>query len=124
MLCYIIKYKKYSILYKNPFRQESDKIKRTSRFRALNASIFIIAIPIMTLAMFVTYVSTGNTLTSEKVFTVIGIFMSARVVMTIFVPSSIMFLKEGGVSMKRIQVWCHPPVPLAFPAFSQIYSSH
>ena len=30
--------------------------------------------------------------------------MSARVVMTIFVPSSIMFLKEGGVSMKRIQV--------------------
>ncbi len=58
----------------------------------------------MTLAMFVTYVRAGNTLTSEKVFTVIGIFMSARVVMTIFVPSSIMFLKEGGVSMKRIQV--------------------
>ncbi|CAB3995223.1 Multidrug resistance-associated 4, partial [Paramuricea clavata] len=84
-------------------KQESDKIKRTSRFRALNASIFIIAIPIMSLAMFVTYVQTGNTLTSEKVFTVIGIFMSARVVMTIFVPNSIMFLKEGGVSMKRIQ---------------------
>ncbi|XP_028401399.1 multidrug resistance-associated protein 4-like [Dendronephthya gigantea] len=83
--------------------KESDKIKRTSRFRALNASIFIIAIPIMTLAMFVTYVLTGNILTSEKVFTVIGIFMSARVVMTIFVPSSIMFLKEGGVCMKRIQ---------------------
>lgn len=93
-----------SILYEYFFRQESDKIKRTSRFRALNASIFIIAIPVMTLAMFVTYVLTGNTLTSEKVFTVIGIFMSARVVMTIFVPNSIMFLKEGGVSMKRIQV--------------------
>ena len=58
----------------------------------------------MSLAMFVTYVLTGNTLTSEKVFTVVGIFVSARVVLTIFVPSSIMFLKEGGVSMKRIQV--------------------
>lgn len=91
-------------------RQESDKIKRTSRFRALNASLFIIAIPVMSLAMFVTYVLTGNTLTTEKVFTVVGIFVSVRVVLTIFVPSSIMFLKEGGVSMKRIQVrartWC------------------
>ena len=58
----------------------------------------------MSLAMFLTYVLTGNTLTSEKVFTVVGIFVSARVVLTIFVPSSIMFLKEGGVSMKRIQV--------------------
>ena len=58
----------------------------------------------MSMAMFVTYVLTGHTLTSEKVFTVIGIFTSARVVMTIFVPNSIMFLKEGGVSMKRIQV--------------------
>lgn len=85
-------------------RQESDKIKRTSRFRALNASLFIIAIPVMSLAMFVTYVLTGNTLTTEKVFTVVGIFVSVRVVLTIFVPSSIMFLKEGGVSMKRIQV--------------------
>ncbi|XP_046853156.1 ATP-binding cassette sub-family C member 4-like isoform X2 [Xenia sp. Carnegie-2017] len=84
-------------------KQESDKIKRTSRYRALNASIFIIAIPLMTLTMFVTYVLNGGSLTSEKVFTVIGIFMSARVVMTIFVPNSIMFLKEGGVSMKRIQ---------------------
>lgn len=88
-------------------RQESDKIKRTSRYRALNASIFIIAIPLMTLTMFVTYVLNGGSLTSEKVFTVIGIFMSARVVMTIFVPNSIMFLKEGGVSMKRIQVCYH-----------------
>ena len=93
-----------SILDQYCCRQEGDKIKRTSRFRALNASLFIIAIPVMSLAMFVTYVLTGNTLTSEKVFTVVGIFVSARVVLTIFVPSSIMFLKEGGVSMKRIQV--------------------
>ena len=86
------------------FRQESDKVKATAKYRALNASIFIVAIPVMSLAMFLTYVLSGHSLTTEKVFTVIGIFSSVRVVMTKFVPSSIMFLKEGGVAMTRIQV--------------------
>ena len=77
---------------------------KTSRLFSINVSLYLAAIPLVTMAMFVPYVLTGNTLSSEKVFTVIAIIASVNVVTAIFVPKSITAIKENSVSLRRIEV--------------------
>ena len=77
---------------------------KTSRLFSINESLYLAAIPLVTMAMFVPYVLTGNTLSSKKVFTVIAIIASVNVVTAIFVPKSITAIKENSVSLRRIEV--------------------
>lgn len=77
---------------------------KTSRLYSLNAAFYLAAIPMVTMAMFIPYALTGNTLTSDKVFTVIAIIASVNTVTVIFIPKAISSLRESGVSLSRIQV--------------------
>ena len=54
--------------------------------------------------MFTTYVMTGKTLTSTKVFTVIGLLFSAKLSLSVFIPNAVMFLRESFIAVERLQV--------------------
>lgn len=85
-------------------RLECKKLLSTTRLNALNASFYMTTIPLVSLAMFVSYALSGNTLTTEKVFTVVAIVSSVSTIFSKFVPRGITLLKESGVSLKRIKV--------------------
>ena len=68
---------------------------------------YLASIPLVSAAMFITYIGFGNTLTSEKVFTVVAIISAINVLTSVFVPKSITGLKESGVSLYRIRVCLH-----------------
>ena len=70
----------------------------------MNAMFYLATIPVVSAAMFIPYVMTGHTLTSEKVFTIVAIISSVNVVTSVFVPKSITGFKESGVSLHRIRV--------------------
>lgn len=89
------------------FRKEAAHITKTSRLFSLNAAFYLATIPLVTMAMFVPYVLTGNILTSDKVFTVIAIIATLNVVTALFVPKAITCLKECGVSLRRVEVSHH-----------------
>lgn len=65
---------------------------------------YLATIPLVSAAIFIPYVLTGHTLTSEKMFTVVAIISSVNVVTSKFVPRGIIGLKESGVSLERIRV--------------------
>ena len=73
----------------------------------MNAMFYLATIPLVSAAMFIPYVLTGHTLTSVKMFTVVAIISSVNVVTSVFVPRSIIGLKESGVSLERIRVCVH-----------------
>ena len=54
--------------------------------------------------MFTTYVMTGKTLTSTKVFTVIGLLFSAKFCFSEFIPKAVMYLRESFIAEERLQV--------------------
>ena len=53
---------------------------------------------------FMTYVLTGNQLTSKKVFTSLGLFNIARRMFTLQFPLAVSFFFEAQVCLGRIQV--------------------
>lgn len=65
---------------------------------------YLAANPLVTASMFVLYVLAGNTLTGEKIFTVIALISAVNVVTSVYVPRSITAMKEFGVSLQRIRV--------------------
>ena len=79
-------------------------MKFTSFFRAINGTFYLSALPVVNLVVFTTFVMTGHTLTAERVFVVLGLFMSVRVCFTSFFSFGVMYLKEASVSEKRLQV--------------------
>ena len=85
-------------------RLECKKLLSTTRLNALNASFYMTTIPLVSLAMFVSYALSGNTLTTEKVFTVVALVSSVSTIFSKIVPRGITLLKESGVSLKRIKV--------------------
>lgn len=86
------------------FRKETKVVKFSSLFRAINCGFYFSALPVIALVVFVVYVMTGNTLTAERVFVVLGLFMAVRVSFTLFFSLGIMYTKESSVSEKRLQV--------------------
>ena len=86
------------------FRKEVEKVRSTLRLTSVNAMFYLSTIPLVSAAMFIPYVVSGHTLTSEKVFTVVAIISSVNVVTSVFVPRSITAFKESGVSLHRIGV--------------------
>ncbi|XP_046852739.1 ATP-binding cassette subfamily C member 4-like isoform X2 [Xenia sp. Carnegie-2017] len=84
-------------------RLECKKLLSTTRLNALNASFYMTTIPLVSLAMFVSYALSGNTLTTEKVFTVVAFVSSVSTIFSKIVPRGITLLKESGVSLKRIK---------------------
>ncbi|XP_028401677.1 multidrug resistance-associated protein 4-like isoform X2 [Dendronephthya gigantea] len=93
----------FSTLVSNIRRKEVQKVRNTLRLNAVNAMFYMATIPLMSAAMFIPYVVTGHTLTSEKVFTVIAIVSSINHITSKFVPKSITGLKESSVSLYRIR---------------------
>ncbi|CAB4030992.1 multidrug resistance-associated 4-like [Paramuricea clavata] len=85
-------------------RKEVQKVRNTLRLNAVNAMFYLATIPLVSAAMFIPYVLTGHTLSSEKMFTVVSIISSVNVVTSVFVPRSIISLRESGVSLERIRV--------------------
>ena len=85
-------------------RQETKVVKYTSFFHAINGAFYVSSQPVITLAVFTTYVLTDHALTAERVFVVLGLFMAVRVCFTLFFPRGVMFLRESSVSEKRLQV--------------------
>ncbi|XP_048588672.1 ATP-binding cassette sub-family C member 4 isoform X2 [Nematostella vectensis] len=83
--------------------QEVSIIRKAAYLRSVNAVIYAMCIPVIGFAMFAPYVLTGHALSPEKVFTVIALFYSIRVSLTIFLPECIRGLKESKVSAKRLQ---------------------
>lgn len=79
-------------------------VKYSGVFRAINSGFYLSALPIIALVVFVVYVMTGHTLTAERVFVVLGLFMAVRVGFTLFFSLGMMYLKESSVSEKRLQV--------------------
>ena len=79
-------------------------MKLTSFFRAINGAFYLSALSVVNLVVFTTFVMTGHTLTAERVFVVLGLFMSVRVCFTLFFSLGVMYLKEASVSEKRLQV--------------------
>ena len=86
------------------FRRETKAVKLTSFFRAINGAFYLSALSVVNLVVFTTFVMTGHTLTAERVFVVLGLFMSVRVCFTLFFSLGVMYLKEASVSEKRLQV--------------------
>lgn len=86
------------------FRKEVEKVRSTLRLTSVNAMFYLSTIPLVSAAMFIPYVVSGHTLTSEKMFTVVAIISSVNVVTSVFVPRSITAFKESGVSLHRIRV--------------------
>ncbi|XP_068702097.1 ATP-binding cassette sub-family C member 4-like isoform X3 [Montipora foliosa] len=84
-------------------RQETKLIKFSSFFRAVNGALYFSALPLVYLVVFTTFVMTGHTLTVERLFVVLGLFFSVRDCTTVFFSVSVMYLKEGSVSEKRLQ---------------------
>jgi len=85
-------------------------VKYATLFRAINSGFYMAAQPVIALVVFVVYVMTGHTLTAERVFVVLGLFVAVRVNFTLFFSMGIMYLKESSVSEKRLQVTrlnCH-----------------
>lgn len=79
-------------------------VKFSAFFRAINSGFFFAALAIISLVVFTVYVMTGNTLTAERVFVVLGLFMAVRTGFTVFFAMGMMYLKESSVSEKRLQV--------------------
>ncbi|XP_028401691.1 multidrug resistance-associated protein 4-like [Dendronephthya gigantea] len=93
----------FSMLVSKIRREEILKVRNTLRLNAVNAMFYLTTIPLVSAAMFIPYVLTGHTLTSEKVFTVIAIISTVNVVTSVFVPKGITGLSESSVSFRRIQ---------------------
>lgn len=70
----------------------------------MNTTLFFATIPLVSAAMFIPYVVTGHTLTSEKVFTVVAIISVVNMLTSVFIPKGITGFKESGVSLQRIRV--------------------
>ena len=79
-------------------------VKYAALFRAINSGFYFAALPVIALVVFVVYVTTGHTLTAERVFVVLGLFMAVRVSFTLFFAMGMMYIKESSVSEKRLQV--------------------
>lgn len=79
-------------------------VKYSGVFRAINCGFYLSALPIIALVVFVVYVMTGHTLTAERVFVVLGLFLAVRASFTLFFSLGMMYLKESSVSEKRLQV--------------------
>ncbi|KAL9972704.1 hypothetical protein ACROYT_G019064 [Oculina patagonica] len=84
-------------------RRETKMVKFSAFFRAINSGFFFAALAIISLVVFTVYVMTGNTLTAERVFVVLGLFMAVRTGFTVFFAMGMMYLKESSVSEKRLQ---------------------
>lgn len=86
------------------FRQETKMVKLSAFFRAINSGFYLSALSIIALVVFTVYVMTGHTLTAERVFVVLGLFMAVRVSFVLFCSLAVMYGKESSVSEKRVQV--------------------
>ena len=79
-------------------------VKLSKLFLAINCGFYFSALPVIALVVFVVYVMTGHTLTAERVFVTLGLFMALRAGFTLFFSLGIMYTKESSVSEKRLQV--------------------
>jgi ATP-binding cassette subfamily C (CFTR/MRP) protein 4 len=79
-------------------------IRKTSRLRAINMSLFYTSSKIVIFLTLLTYVLTGNSLTAEKVFVTLSLYNNVRLIMTLFFPNGVSQLAEALVSITRIQV--------------------
>lgn len=86
------------------FRRETKMVKFSAFFRAINSGFYLSALALIALVVFTVYVLTGNTLTAERVFVVLGLFMAVRASFTLFFFLAVMYFKESSVSEKRLQV--------------------
>ena len=85
-------------------RLEVKAVKRSSFIRAISTASYQFIIPVICLVVFTTYVMTDHSLTTKKLFVVLGLFNLSRALLTIFFPTAVMGLKVASVSEKRLQV--------------------
>ena len=82
--------------------------------RAVNGAFYNSALAVISFVVFTTYVMTQHTITPERVFVVLGLFLSVRVCFTLFFSLGVMYLKEATVSEKRLQVMLFKVVIICF----------
>ena len=80
-------------------------MKFSAFVRAINGALYVSTQSIISLVVFTTYVMTDHVLTAERVFVVLGLFLSVRVSFSLFFSNAVMYLKEASVSETRLQVW-------------------
>ncbi|XP_033100013.1 multidrug resistance-associated protein 4-like [Anneissia japonica] len=95
--------KPFSYLASECRRREIRKIRKTSLLRGSNLAFFYTATSLVSLATFVVYSLTGNTLTASKVYLVIPLYNVVRLSVVIFLPNCVMTLTESLVSLRRIK---------------------
>ncbi|CAH3112435.1 unnamed protein product [Porites lobata] len=95
--------KPFAKLVANLRRQEINQTKWYAFFRAINGAFYISALAVISFVVFTTYVMTEHTITPERVFVVLGLFLSVRVCFTLFFSLGIMNVREASVTEKRIQ---------------------
>ncbi|XP_033124996.1 multidrug resistance-associated protein 4-like [Anneissia japonica] len=95
--------KPFSYLASECRRREIRKIRKSSLLRGSNQAFFYAATSLVSLATFVVYSLTGNTLTASKVYLVIPLYNAVRLSVVIFLPNCVMTLTESLVSLRRIK---------------------
>ncbi|KAK7083945.1 Multidrug resistance-associated protein 4, partial [Halocaridina rubra] len=93
----------FTALIEQARKSEIDVIMKTNYYRAVNMSLFFTSSKVIVFLALLTYVSTGNILTAEKVFVTSSLINNVRLVMTLFFPFGIAMGSETRISCKRLQ---------------------
>ncbi|XP_038064939.1 multidrug resistance-associated protein 4-like [Patiria miniata] len=85
--------------------KEVRKILHSAYLRAIIGALRFDVPLLTTFITFIVYASLGNPVTPSKVFPVLALFYSARTCLSKNFPSGVMYLSEGLVSIRRIQMF-------------------
>ncbi|ODN02112.1 Multidrug resistance-associated protein 4 [Orchesella cincta] len=95
--------KPFAALVNDSRKDEVKVIRKTSRLRAVNMSLFYTSSKLIIFLTLLVYVLTDHTLTAEKVFVTLSLYNNVRLIMTLFFPNGVSQLAETLVSIKRLQ---------------------
>ncbi|CAL8127080.1 unnamed protein product [Orchesella dallaii] len=97
--------KPFAALVNDSRKDEVKVIRKTSRLRAINMSLFYTSSKLIIFLTLLVYVLTDNTLTAEKVFVTLSLYNNVRLIMTLFFPNGVSQLAETLVSINRLQTF-------------------
>ena len=79
-------------------------ITKASLVRGCNLAFFYVSVNLLNFVAFSTYTGIGESLTAQRVFTVIAILSFSRFYLVIFPVYFLLAMSEMKVSLQRIQV--------------------